>query len=44
MIGRYITYFEQQTLKDPVAKKALYCGFWLFWRRRRKDEDLRGRN
>ena len=26
MIGRYITYFEQQTLKDPVAKKALYCG------------------
>ena len=26
MIGRYITYFEQQTLKGPVAKKALYCG------------------
>lgn len=28
--------FEQQTLKDPVAKKALYCGLLALWRQEKE--------
>ena len=41
MIGRYIDYFERQDTKDESPEKRCTAGFWPFWRRRVKDENLR---
>ena len=41
MIGRYIDYFERQDTKMRSPEKRCTAGFWPFWRRSVKDENLR---